>query len=67
MVESIIKPNVERPYYLLYSSLASSTLENIRTLQMTQRCVRPSANPGAMIQMHGVTSILTLAWFASIG
>lgn len=39
MIESIIKPSVERGYYLLGSSLASNTLENIRTLWMTQRCI----------------------------
>lgn len=48
MVESIMKPNVERIYYLLYSSLASNTLENIRTLWMTQKHMCPSANPGDM-------------------
>lgn len=39
MVESIIKSNVGRGYYLLDSNLDSNTLENIATLWMTQRCV----------------------------
>lgn len=39
MVESISKSNVGRDCYLLDSNVDSNTLENIRTLWMSQRCV----------------------------
>lgn len=69
MTESIIKPSVERGYYLLGSSLASHALENIRTLWMTQRCIEEPV-PLRKYRNHDqnawVTSILTLAQFGSI-